>query len=188
MKPIRILVSGPLGAGKTTFVSTLCSSNVFISTDRAVTSPIEKKYKDVTTVAFDFGVTRYSNVKLMLYGTPGQQRFFYFIPILMRQCEYLLFLVDSSSVASVYRGRALFERYFRRKLGHFKNFLIVANKTDLPNPLPLEEIAEIMNVNLNKIAKSVAKDKNSCLRVISKLLEPIKAKLMVNSLRREILK
>ena len=180
MKSIRILVSGPFGAGKTTFISTLCSGEVFISTDRIITSPFERKYKSTTTVAFDFGITYYDNMKLILFGTPGQQRFFFFIPVLARQCEYLLFLVDSSSIASVYRGRALFERHFRRNLNKFKNFLVVANKVDLPNPLPLNDIVDIMSVSPNRVTKSIAKNKDSCLKVVSRLLKPVKTKSMIS--------
>jgi len=143
---------------------------VFISTDRAITSPIEKKYKDMTTVAFDIGIMHYNDMKLMFFGTPGQQRLFYFIPILMRQCEYLLFLVDSSSLASVYRARVLYDRFFRDN--DFHNFLILANKSDI-RKISNKDIAEILIVDVNKVVDCVALSKSSCLHVIGLLLNKI---------------
>jgi len=170
LKLARVLVAGPLGAGKTTFISTMCSDGVFISTDRRVTSPVERRIKEKTTVAFDYGCTCWNEIKLVFYGTPGQKRFFYFIPVLIKRCDYLIFMVDWSSPPSVYRGRALFERYFRPSLGRFRDFVVAANKADLPSPLTLADVAGILAVDQDRVVQSVATSRKSCTLVVSKLL------------------
>ena len=168
MNIIKILVSGPLGAGKTTFISTFC--HTCILTDRRVTSNRERRYKEKTTVAFDFGIAYFQGIKLYLYGTPGQQRFFYFIPILIKRCDYLLYLIDSSSPASLYRAKLLFEKFFVEKLSSFKNYLVAANKRDLPNVVPIDKIIRVMGISENRIIELIAKNKNSCKEAISKLI------------------
>ncbi|RLE75961.1 MAG: hypothetical protein DRJ56_04880 [Thermoprotei archaeon] len=77
-------MAGLLGAGKTTFISTMCSDGVFISTDRRVASPVERRIKERTTVAFDYGCTRWNEIKLVFYGTPGQRRFQFAVEFALR--------------------------------------------------------------------------------------------------------
>lgn len=164
---IRILVSGPFNSGKTTFIATLCSDYLFISTDRKIFNPVERKYKERTTIAFDFGVTYALGEKVYLYGTPGQKRFSYFIDTLMKYCEYLVYLVDSSSVASVYRAKRHFQEFFHGKLDSFKDVIICANKRDISN-VPLETVEKLMN---RKVYPLIATDKKSCIEVLKILLK-----------------
>lgn len=62
----------------------MCSDGVFISTDRRVASPVERRIKERTTVAFDYGCTRWNEIKLVFYGTPGQRRFQFAVEFALR--------------------------------------------------------------------------------------------------------
>ncbi|GGO36931.1 GTP-binding protein [Deinococcus humi] len=84
--PLKLVVSGPVGAGKTTFVQTISETPV-VATEAEASEDIGKTH---TTVAFDFGTLRLDGQDVHLYGTPGQDRFNFMWEVL---CEGALGLV-----------------------------------------------------------------------------------------------
>lgn len=71
---VKIVVTGPFAAGKTTLIRTISEITV-LSTERGVSDPA-REGKTQTTVAMDFGrITIDSDLVLYLFGTPGQERF-----------------------------------------------------------------------------------------------------------------
>ncbi len=84
--PLKLVISGPVGAGKTTFVQTLSETPV-LATEAEASEDIGKAN---TTVAFDFGTLTLAGHDVHLYGTPGQERFNFMWEVL---CEGALGLV-----------------------------------------------------------------------------------------------
>ena len=73
-KPLKIVVTGPFAAGKTTLIQTI-SEVAIVGTERDV-SDETSSIKTNTTVAMDFGRITFSDgCSLFLFGTPGQRRF-----------------------------------------------------------------------------------------------------------------
>ncbi|HVL64317.1 MAG TPA: ATP/GTP-binding protein, partial [Actinomycetota bacterium] len=73
-RPLKIVVTGPFSAGKTTLIKTI-SEVAVVGTERDVTDETSA-VKHKTTVAMDFGRLTFSDgVSLFLFGTPGQRRF-----------------------------------------------------------------------------------------------------------------
>src|SRR5262249_58956040 len=71
---VKIVVTGPFAAGKTTLIRTISEITV-LSTEKSVTDA-ELSRKTDTTVAMDFGrITIDRELVLYLFGTPGQDRF-----------------------------------------------------------------------------------------------------------------
>lgn len=94
MREHKILVTGTMGAGKTTAIAAV-SEVPPISTD--VTNMDASVAKATTTVGFDFGVlTLDSGERLRLFGTPGQTRFDFLWKILAQNAMGLIILVDNS--------------------------------------------------------------------------------------------
>lgn len=94
MGQYKLLFTGPVGAGKTTAISTL-SDEPPVKTD-AVASDMTRKFKPETTVALDYGVMRLpEGEKLHLYGTPGQERFDFMWEILRQGGVGLILLVSN---------------------------------------------------------------------------------------------
>lgn len=73
MKEHKIIIAGPMGAGKTTAIAAV-SDVAPIVTD--VTNNDRGVDKAMTTVGFDYGqLTLDTGDRVRLYGTPGQERF-----------------------------------------------------------------------------------------------------------------
>jgi small GTP-binding protein len=71
---VKIVVTGPFSAGKTTLIRTISEITV-LSTEREITDGTRAR-KPETTVAMDFGrITIDRDLVLYLFGTPGQDRF-----------------------------------------------------------------------------------------------------------------
>ena len=95
MSQYKIIFTGPVGAGKTTAITSL-SDVPLIKTDEAA-SDMTKSRKAETTVAMDYGIMNLSNnEKIHLYGTPGQERFDFMWDILTVGGIGLVLLLDNS--------------------------------------------------------------------------------------------
>lgn len=92
MEIMRLVVTGPVGAGKSTFIRTISEIEV-VDTDRRATDETAD-LKQNTTVAFDFGRLQFGpDTALHLYGTPGQARFDFMWDILIRKAHAYIMLV-----------------------------------------------------------------------------------------------
>jgi signal recognition particle receptor subunit beta len=93
VKPLKLVVSGPVGAGKTTFIGSLSEIPV-VETDELASEDIGKER---TTVALDFGLLTLDGVPIHLFGTPGQERFDFVWDILVEGALGLVLLVAGDS-------------------------------------------------------------------------------------------
>lgn len=93
----KILVTGPFAAGKTSLIQSVSQTPV-VSTD-VVTSGEESEVKEHTTVAMDFGTYRVDDddVRLLLFGTPGQPRFRFMTNILKGDVDVVAFVIDAEA-------------------------------------------------------------------------------------------
>ncbi|MEZ5116912.1 MAG: ATP/GTP-binding protein [Candidatus Nanopelagicales bacterium] len=111
---VKIVVTGPFAAGKTTLIRTISEITV-LSTDRSI-SDDDKDRKPQTTVAMDFGrISIDPDLVLYLFGTPGQERFDFMWEILGEgMLGYVLLidvedpdtLVDAARILDTFRGFA----------------------------------------------------------------------------------
>ncbi len=91
----KVLISGPVGVGKTTATRTV--SDVPVLDTEATPTDAARLVKSGTTVAMDFGTLRLDrNHVVHLYGTPGQRRFDFMWEILSRGGAGVVLLVDAS--------------------------------------------------------------------------------------------
>lgn len=94
MKEHKILITGTMGAGKTTAIAAI-SDTPPIMTD--VTNTDRSHSKEKTTVGMDFGTVQLdSGDRLRIFGTPGQERFDFLWGVLANNALGIIMLIDNS--------------------------------------------------------------------------------------------
>lgn len=97
MSNYKVIFTGPVGAGKTTAISSV-SDIPLLHTDQ-LASDMAKDRKQKTTVAMDYGrIHLANNERIHLYGTPGQERFDFMWDILTEGGLGLVLLVDNARI------------------------------------------------------------------------------------------
>jgi len=95
MDDYKIVFTGPVGAGKTTAISSV-SDIAPMKTEQLPTDETRKR-KNATTVAMDYGIFNVEGKRrIHMYGTPGQERFNFMWDILSKGGKGLVLLVDNA--------------------------------------------------------------------------------------------
>ena len=126
MQSVKIVVTGPFNAGKTTFIKSVSEITV-LSTERQI-SDTSAEGEGETTVAMDFGrITVSDDVVLYLFGTPGQSRFSFMWETLSEGMLGFVLLVDAGDVQSFDDARQMIT--FFTEMSDVP-YVIAANKFD----------------------------------------------------------
>jgi small GTP-binding protein len=109
---VKIVVTGPFAAGKTTLIRTISEITV-LSTEKDITDETRSR-KSETTVAMDLGrITIDRDLVLYLFGTPGQDRFDFMWEILGEGMLGYIVLIDAEREESLEEARSILDAFRR---------------------------------------------------------------------------
>jgi len=170
MQSVKVVVTGPFNAGKTTFIKAVSEITV-LSTERQV-SDVSGEGGGETTVAMDFGrITVSDDVVLYLFGTPGQERFSFMWETLSEGMLGFVLLVDAKAPDTIEDARSMIE--FFTEMSDVP-FVVAGNKVGADDTEMLRDLrAELGLGDKVPLLPVDARDKDSVKAVLLGLLYEI---------------
>jgi uncharacterized protein len=169
---IKILIAGGFGAGKTTLVSSvseirpLRTEEVLSERGESVDSLDGVEQKSTTTVAMDFGrITIRQDLVVYLFGTPGQQRFWFMWDELAYGALGAVVMADTRRLADCFPSVDYFE-------SHDMPFVVAVNCFDGIRRYPLDSVRRALDLSTNSpVVLCDARRRESCRDVLVTLAE-----------------
>ncbi|WP_327099321.1 ATP/GTP-binding protein [Nocardia vinacea] len=169
---VKILIAGGFGVGKTTMVSSI-SEVAPLRTEELITevstgvddlSGVE--HKTTTTVALDFGrITIDHDLVLYLFGTPGQDRFWFLWDELSRGALGAVVIADTRRLSNSFAAVDFFER---RGLA----FLVAVNCFEAAPVYTIDEVRDALDLDPHiPVMLCDARDRTSSKEVLLNLVQ-----------------
>ncbi|MFC7892052.1 ATP/GTP-binding protein [Streptomyces sp. NPDC057381] len=145
-RSVKVMIAGGFGTGKTTMVRSvsdirpLTTEETLTQASVGVDRLVGVADKTQTTVSLDFGkISLNDTLMLYLFGTPGQERFWFLWNGLFKGALGAVVLVDTRRLASSFRA---IEEMERQKVP----FVIALNVFPDSRHYPVEEIRDALDI------------------------------------------
>ncbi|MCX4091867.1 GTP-binding protein [Nocardia sp. alder85J] len=180
---VKILIAGGFGVGKTTMVASISevaplrTEELITETSVGVDDLSGVEGKKTTTVALDFGrITIDSGLVLYLFGTPGQDRFWFLWDELARGALGAVVIADTRRLESSFAAIDFFEK-------RGVTFTIAVNCFEGAPVYTTDEVRDALDLDgYTPVVFCDARDRNSCKSVLMTLVEHLIARATAQAL------
>lgn len=180
IRSVKVMIAGGFGTGKTTMVRSvsdirpLTTEETLTQASAGVDDLIGVADKSQTTVSLDFGkIGLNDSLVLYLFGTPGQERFWFLWNGLFKGALGAVVLVDTRRLASSFRA---IEEMERQKVP----FVIALNVFPDSKDFPVEEIRDALDIPAHiPVVSFDARDRASSRDVLVALIRHLKERSAV---------
>ncbi|MFF1295722.1 MULTISPECIES: ATP/GTP-binding protein [unclassified Streptomyces] len=179
-RSVKVMIAGGFGTGKTTLVGSVSDIRP-LTTEETLTEAsagddrlIGVADKTETTVSLDFGKIRLNDsLMLYLFGTPGQERFWFLWNGLFKGALGAVVLVDTRRLASSFRAIEEMER-------QNVPFVVALNIFPDSRHYPVEEIRDALDIPPHiPVVACDARDRDSSRDVLVALIRHVKDRFAV---------
>jgi signal recognition particle receptor subunit beta len=179
-RSVKVMIAGGFGTGKTTLVGSVSDIRP-LTTEETLTEAsagddrlIGVADKTETTVSLDFGKIRLNDsLMLYLFGTPGQERFWFLWNGLFKGALGAVVLVDTRRLASSFRAIEEMER-------QNVPFVVALNIFPDSRHYPVEEIRDALDIPPHiPVVACDARDRASSRDVLVALIRHVKDRFAV---------
>lgn len=146
-RSVKVMIAGGFGTGKTTMVRSVSDIKPLTTEETLTQASVGDDHligiadKAETTVSLDFGkISLNDSLMLYLFGTPGQERFWFLWNGLFKGALGAIVLVDTRRLASSFRAIEEMER-------QDVPFVIALNVFPDSKDHPIEEIRDALDIS-----------------------------------------
>ncbi|MCL6671737.1 GTP-binding protein [Streptomyces panaciradicis] len=174
-RSVKVMIAGGFGTGKTTMVRSVSDIKPLTTEETLTQASADDDHligvadKTETTVSLDFGkISLNDSLMLYLFGTPGQERFWFLWNGLFEGALGAVVLVDTRRLASSFRAIEEMER-------QDVPFVVALNVFPDSKEYPVEEIRDALDIPAHiPVVACDARDRASSRDVLVALIHHLK--------------